>query len=63
LEPRKQETRNGVETSWFPMKAEVQRCPLSGKKMPTFWDIKKPILEHNQEEGQTVNSTTHSAVL
>jgi len=31
LEPRKQETRNGVETSWFPMKAEVQRCPLNGR--------------------------------
>jgi hypothetical protein len=29
FELRKQETKNKVETSWFPIKAEVQRCPLS----------------------------------
>jgi hypothetical protein len=38
--------------------------PLPKKVLLTFFlDMKGPILEHYQEKGQTVNSTTYSAML
>jgi hypothetical protein len=52
-----------MEASDIASQKGIQTQPSVRKVMTLFWDAQRPILEHSQEKGTTVNSDCYSEIV